>query len=112
MSNAMSFEFSGADELLKKLKKAASHEDVTDAVKINTAELARNAIRSTPVDTGFLKRSITPEVTGLVGRVRVGAEYGAYVELGTRFMAAQPYIAPNFMSQRIKFLNDLKRLME
>lgn len=108
----MTFSFSGEDALLKKLQKMASHNDVKQAVKINTAELARNAIRNAPVDTGFLKRSIVPELTDLEGRVLTVAEYGPYVELGTRFMAAQPFISPAFMSQRIKFVDDLKRIME
>lgn len=112
MSNAMSFTLSGEDALLKKLKKAASHNDVKQAVKINTVELAKNAVRNAPVDTGFLQRSILPELTDLEGRVITGAEYGPYVELGTRFMAAQPFISPAFMIQRIKFLDDLKRIME
>lgn len=112
MSNDMSFTISGADALLSKLKKLASHSDVKEAVKVNTAELAKGAIRNAPVDTGHLKRSITPEVTDLIGRVVPTAEYAPYVELGTRFMSAQPFLSPAFMVQKIQFINDLKRLME
>lgn len=112
MSDAMSFEFSGADALLKKLKKMANHDDIKQAVKINTTELAKGAVRNAPVDTGHLKRTIVPELTDLVGKVKATAEYAPYVELGTRFMAAQPFISPAFMVQRIQFINDLKRIME
>ena len=49
-----------------------------------------------PVDTGFLRGSIRamPDGAGGGWTVRVGAEYGAYVELGTVNMAAQPYLLP------------------
>ena len=49
-----------------------------------------------PVDTGFLKNSIKGDVdrSKAVGEVAVTAEYAAYVEYGTRHMAAQPYLTP------------------
>lgn len=112
MSNAMQFKISGHDALLKKLQDAANYEDVKNVVKVNTAELATGAQRNAPVDTGFLKRSIVPEMTDLVGKVKATAEYSPYVELGTRFSAAQPFISPAFMVQKMKFLDDLKRIMK
>lgn len=51
-----------------------------------------------PVDTGYLKSSISTEVSrdGSTVRGEVGptANYGAYVELGTSRMRAQPYMRP------------------
>lgn len=112
MSGFGSFEISGADALLSKLQKMASHDDVKTAVKVNTTELTAAAIRNAPNDTGHLERSITPEITDLVGRVNATADYAYYVEVGTRFMAAQPYMAPAVLVQRSKFLDDLRRLMK
>lgn len=108
----MSFEISGADALLSKLNKIANYADVKTAVKVNTVELTAAAIRNAPVDTGALSRSIVPEVTDLVGRVVPTAEYAPYVEYGTRYMGAQPFIGPAFQTQSVKFLNDLRRLMK
>lgn len=107
----MSFEISGADALLSKLAKLATYDDVKTAVKVNTAEMASATIRNAPVDTGHLKRSIVPEITDLVGRVKATADYSPYVEYGTRFMAAQPFIAPAFQVQSAKFISDLQRIM-
>lgn len=107
----MNFEISGADALLSKLKKMASYDDVKTAVKVNTAEMSKAAMRNAPVDTGHLKRSIVPDVTDLVGRVTPTAEYAPYVEFGTRFMSAQPFMGPAFQAQRSKFLSDLQRIM-
>ena len=51
-----------------------------------------------PVDTGFLRPSISSDVTvqGTTIRGEVGptANYGAYVEGGTRRQRAQPYLRP------------------
>lgn len=55
-------------------------------------EIARDNV---PVDTGNLKRSIHFEKTGeQSGKIETRCGYGAYVELGTRKQAAQPFLAP------------------
>lgn len=54
----------------------------------------------TPEDTGRLKNSVYALVTIEGTRIKIsigaGAPYAIYVELGTRFTAAQPYIRPTF----------------
>ncbi len=44
--------------------------------------------------TGTLRRSITHEVVGDVGRVGTNVEYGIFIELGTSKMSASPYLRP------------------
>lgn len=81
----------------------------------------RNAPVGTPESTGIpgyiggtLKRSIGIEITdgGMSAEVEPTAEYAPYVELGTRFMDAQPYLAPAFNDQKEKFKKDMKKLVE
>ena len=63
-------------------------------------EVEREAKKICPVDTGRLRASITtiveenPDIT----RVKVGTniKYAPYVEFGTRFMRAQPFLRPAF----------------
>lgn len=55
-----------------------------------------------PVDTGRLRDSITWEL-GTVGglpaaRIGTNVEYASYVETGTRYMAAQPFLRPALVS--------------
>lgn len=48
-----------------------------------------------PVDTGFLRSSIQAAKVGpAYWRVTIGADYGLYVEFGTRFNRAQPFFFP------------------
>lgn len=66
--------------------------------------IAEDARRLAPVLSGDLRESIqTLGVQDGVGRVGAGDErvdYAAYVELGTRKMAAQPYLKPAAMRPR------------
>lgn len=64
-----------------------------------------------PVRTGFLKSSIN-RVTLSPGRhlIVVGAHYGAYVEYGTRHMAAQPYFRPAVEEAKRQFIADMRNV--
>ena len=89
-------------------------EQVKEVVKSNTAEMNRAMQRNSPVDTGFLKRSIVLRLAngGLTGISGATAEYAPYLEYGTRFMSAQPFIKPAFRVQSEKFMQDMKSLVK
>ena len=63
-----------------------------------------------PVDTGNLRDSITniPLLEILAVIVGTNVEYGPNVELGTRFMAAQPYLKPAATDHRGTYANIVK----
>lgn len=64
-----------------------------------------------PVDTGFLKSSIQARKVGPAHwRVTVGAEYGLFVEYGTRFMGAQPYFYPAVAVVGPQFIAAMRRI--
>lgn len=104
----------GMEKLQKKLKDNVRMEDVKRVVRHNGAEMQTKAMQNAPVDTGTLKRSIGLEITdgGMSAEVNPTADYSAYVELGTRFMEAQPYLKPAFDEQKEKFKKDMKKLVE
>lgn len=104
----------GMEKLQKKLKKNVSMDAVKRVVRHNGAEMQTKAQQNAPVDTGTLKRSIGIEVTdsGMTAEVEPTAEHGPYVELGTRFMKAQPYLKPAFNVQKEKFKKDMNKLVE
>lgn len=104
----------GLEELQKALKKNATLNDVKKVVKQNGSELHKKAQRKVPVDTGTLKRSIGLEFTdgGMTAEVDATAEYGEYVEYGTRFQRAQPYIRPSLEEQERQFKSDMRKLVK
>ena len=104
----------GIEKLQKKLKKNVQMEDVKRVVRHNGAEMQEKAQRNAPVDTGTLKRSIGLDITdsGMAAEVEPTAEDAPYVELGTRFMEAQPYLKPAFDDQKEKFKKDMKKLVK
>lgn len=65
----------------------------------------------TPVDTGFLRSSIQARQVGKAHwRVTVGAEYGVYVEYGTRFNRAQPFFFPTVAEVGAAFMEGMRRI--
>lgn len=58
------------------------------------AEVKALARQLVPVRTGHLRQSIYAEVRGWVVRIGAEATYALFVELGTRYMQARPYLYP------------------
>ncbi len=63
-----------------------------------TEEVAQDATRMAPRDTGRLAASIHAEGDDTVV---AEADYAAYVELGTSDMPAQPYLRPALYRKRV-----------
>lgn len=58
-------------------------------------DVAADAARFAPIRSGALKASVKVEpVQDNTVVVRANANYAGYVELGTRYMHAQPYLRP------------------
>ena len=118
--------FSGLSELQVALQDKCNLDSVKKVVKLNGAELQQKAQRNAQFKghyegkkfvspTGTLRRSIKgPEMKdgGFTAKVEAGVEYAPYVEFGTRYMSAQPYMKPAFNQQKSQFRNDLERLMQ
>ena len=104
----------GIEKIQKKLRQNVQMADVKKVVRHNGAEMQAKAQQNALVDTGTLKRSIGIEITdgGMTAEVEPTADYAPYVELGTRFMEAQPYLGPAFNEQKEKFKKDMKKLVE
>lgn len=108
----------GIKELEAKLKKNATLDDARTVVKKNGADLqtlmTRNANFVKGYATGTTKRSIRYTFTDLNLTATVGPTtyYSRYLEYGTRYMAAQPFVRPSFNIQKEIFKRDLKKLMK
>lgn len=108
----------GADALIKHLNRNVTLDDVKKTVKLNGSELERkmkrNASFTKGYQTGETKRSIGLEIKdqGLTAEVKPTTHYAPYLEFGTRFAAAQPFVKPSFAVQEKVFIKDMRRLMK
>ncbi|WP_270743528.1 HK97-gp10 family putative phage morphogenesis protein [Streptococcus infantarius] len=115
-------EIKGDDILLRALQTAANMKAHKAIVKKYGGEL-QSAAKDKAVfaghyegkkfvkATGATKRSIKLEITdgGFAAKVTAGTDYSGYLEKGTRFMDAQPFMKPAFDVVQPKFINDLRR---
>ena len=104
----------GMDKLVKKLGQNGSLDAVRQVVRSNGGQLQNRMMRKSPVDTGNMRRSVHMEMqdSGMTAVVGPTAEYAPYVEYGTRFMSAQPFVRPALEEQKAQFVADLKKLMK
>lgn len=74
----------------------SKREAVSQIVRSTAFAIEADAKSRAPVDTGFLRNSIkaTIEQGEIVAKVVVGADYGRFVEYGTRRAGAQPFLRP------------------
>ena len=110
----MSFKLVGVEAIVDKLRKNVTLTEVKQAVATNGAEMTRNAQRLAPVDTGRLAGSITLSIKdgGMMAVTRDSVHYGKYLDLGTRFMSAQPFMKPSHNLQAKKFKRDMEMLVK
>lgn len=69
-------------------------EQVERAMESVGLQAERHAKEECPVDTGRLRNSISHATSGNTAYIGTNVEYAPYVELGTRFTKAQPYLKP------------------
>ena len=102
--------FEGDEKFLATLEKAIKESESTvDAVvKNNTERTMRKAKQLAPVDTWFMHDSIYTNYEPLSGFVHSPASYSGYLEFGTRFMSAQPFMRPALEWMKPKYEKDLR----
>ena len=107
----------GLDKLQKALKDNVTMDDVKKVVQKNGSEMQtrmqEKADFKMGYQTGTTKRSISLEIkdSGFTAEVEPGTEYSPYLEYGTRFMDAQPFVRPAHDEQKEKFKRDMQKLV-
>ncbi len=107
----------GLEELEKALKEKVTLDDVKRVVRKNGADLQKNmqgkADFKMGYQTGATKRSIGLEIQdgGFAAESGPETEYSPYVNYGTRFMEAQPFVTDAFNEQKTKFKSDMQKLV-
>ena len=93
---------------------AHMRERLVSVVGIAAGQVETRAKQLVPVDTGATKNSIQqyPSDGGLVVAIGPSTSYAPYLEFGTRFMSARPYMTPALESVRFQFLEAVRQVME
>lgn len=87
-----------------------SENDLTPWVWQGTDKLMLISQATCAVDTGAMRDSHGVEFTGRNhGTITVGMDYSSFVEFGTRFMAAQPFLGPAISAGLPLLMRDLAR---
>ena len=96
-----SIEWDGLAELGDVLEKAVRNHkpEVQTAIRNNTEEMKTEAKRLAPVDTWFMHDNIYTFHGDMYGEVISSAGYSGFVNFGTRFMMAQPFMTDSFTAQ-------------
>lgn len=114
----MAVEWKGAAELRAALLAKADPAILKRVVRMNAAELQERMQRQTSVSfkkgysIGDTKKSIRTRMSdeGLTATVGPTTSYAPYVEYGTRFMDAEPFVAPAFHVQQEVFRRDIEKV--
>lgn len=112
-----SIKIEGLDKLKKALKENATMEEVKRTVRLHGSQIQqkiqKNADFKKGYATGQTKREIGLEITdgGFTAESGATTEYSPYLERGTRFMDAQPFVKPGYDAQKEKFKKDMEKLV-
>lgn len=108
----------GLKSLQKKLKDNTSLDKVKQTVKLNGSELQGKIQDKAEFQKGYQTRAtkgsigLRIEDDGLTAYSGPTTEYAPYLEYGTRFMEAQPFVGPALNEQKEQFKKDMKRLVK
>ena len=103
----------GDENLRRTLDNAASELEHMDRAATAAGQLVKqSAAANAPVDTGALARSIYSEVHGPEVTVGAAVEYAAYVEYGTIYVPASPYLRPALEAATAQIVEEYREDVE
>lgn len=91
----------------RKVKQAVSRETNRAALRVE-----KQAKHNAPWDTGWLANNIySTMVTDLRAEIHSPVHYSIYNELGTRYMAATPFLYPALKEVEKSYFNNLRKIV-
>lgn len=114
MMSMYELKFDGITDVINHVINAQKLDDIKKIVRQNLSDMARFSARVVPVKTGFLKRSLTTQITdnGLTGIANYYANYSPYQEYGTRWISGKFYMKRGFDNVASKFIDEIERVMK
>lgn len=96
MAIEISIDVTGAEEFKAAMNRfdSAMQRQVHEQLSNWAADVKASARQRVPVKTGQLRNSIYSKISEWVAEVGAEASYAVFVELGTRYMRARPFVYP------------------
>lgn len=96
MAIQINIDVTGAEEFKAAMNRFDSgmQRQVHERLENWAAEVKASARQQVPVKTGHLRDSIHAKISKWVTEVGAEASYAVFVELGTRYMRARPFLYP------------------
>lgn len=110
---SVKFKVKGVDRMVRQLAAKGKQARVATEAELQKSSLRieRAAKVKAPVDTGAMKNAIFSAKHGnLTYKVTSPQFYSVYVELGTRKMAAKPFLRPAIDAERPKLISNLRKI--
>lgn len=97
----------GVIQQKKKMEEATHQEIIRSALRVE-----KRAKIFAPWDTGWLSNSIYYYLSGRLQAIVVSpVDYSIYVEEGTRYMAAQPFLFPAIKEEFPVFMKNMQKIV-
>lgn len=97
----------GVIQQSRKLERVAHQEVVRSGLRVE-----KRAKQLAPFDTGWLSDSIYSYGSGRLRTTIISpADYSIYVEEGTRYMAAQPFLFPAIKEEFPVFMKNMQKIV-
>jgi HK97 gp10 family phage protein len=96
MAIQINIDITGAEEFNAAMKQfdSAMQRQIHEQLANWAAEVKASARQRVPVKTGQLRDSIYSKISEWVAEVGAEASYAMFVELGTRYIRARPFLYP------------------
>lgn len=89
------------------------HQRITEILDAYALLIMREMQINAPVDTGFLRSSITITEEGdLIRVIGPTADYALFVEMGTRFTPPQPFVEPAMLAYKRQFERAVREALQ
>lgn len=92
-----SVKITGMNEFIRNVQRKGPQLDkaIDQEIKFSSLRVEKGSKKLAPFDTGWMSNSIHASEIGLMkAEVISPAEYSLFVEMGTRYMFAQPFLFP------------------
>ena len=111
----VNYKMKGLNKFLRQVKKKPKQLETQIDQELGRSSLRveRNAKTIAPWDTGWMSNNIYSDKEGLLRyRVVSPAHYSIYVEMGTRYQAAQPFFFVALEDEFPKLMKNLNKIVK